>query len=266
MLLHTENLTSADFRYVNQSQLPGRFPWGTSVKAFFQIDLSKTYRLKITAIATQGGANVNTEWIKQYRLRFFVGAKKPVPYTESGIEKIIKGNKDAFTVVRYHFKEPFVTRTLQIFPDVGTSKAVFLRTEIYGCRPTPDCILVGSKFWGLWTERDRSNNYYRAFISGINDTHIEFILEYNNALKRVYNRTDPVLIIDKEPEKREISVNTSVIAVHKPAMPEWYRTGIVKNTATSKMGEFSVSVRFDNGDLRLVPLQQLRLVKRPRFC
>ena len=129
-----------------------------------------------------------------------------------------------------------------------------------------DCILVGSKFWGLWTERDRSNNYYRAFISGINDTHIEFILEYKNGFKRVYNRTDPVLIIDKEPEKREISVNTSVIAVHKPAMPEWYRTGIVKNTATSKMGEFSVSVRFDNGDLRLVPLQQLRLVKRPRFC
>ena len=51
--------------------------------------------------------------------------------------KIIKGNKDAFTVVRYHFKEPFVTRALQIFPDVGASKAVYLRTEIYGCRPTP---------------------------------------------------------------------------------------------------------------------------------
>ena len=129
-----------------------------------------------------------------------------------------------------------------------------------------DCILVGSNFWGLWSQRDRSNNYYRACISWLTDTHIEFILEYNNAFKRVYNRTDPVLIIDKEPEKREISVNTSVIAVHKPAMPEWYRTGIVMNTATSKMGEFLVSVRFDNGHVRLVPLQQLRLVKRPRFC
>ena len=51
--------------------------------------------------------------------------------------KIIKGNKDALTVVKYHFKQPFVTRTLQIFPDVDTSKAVYLRTEIYGCRPTP---------------------------------------------------------------------------------------------------------------------------------
>ena len=88
MLLHAENLKTADFRYVSQSQIPGRFPWGTSVKAFFQIDLSKTYRFKITAIATQGGANVNTEWMKHYRLRFFVGAKKPVPYTESGIEKV----------------------------------------------------------------------------------------------------------------------------------------------------------------------------------
>ena len=129
-----------------------------------------------------------------------------------------------------------------------------------------DCILVGSKFWGLWSQRDRSNNYYRACISWLTDTHIEFILEYKNAFKRVYNRTDPVLIIDKETEKREISVNTSVIAVHKPAMREWYRTGIVMNTATSEMGEFLVSVRFDNGHVRLVPLQQLRLVKRPRFC
>ena len=75
-----------------------------------------------------------------------------------------------------------------------------------------------------------------------------------------------MLIIDKEPEKREISVNKSVIAVHKPATPEWYRTGTVMNTATLEMGEFLVSVRFDNGDLRLVPLQQLRSVKRPRFC
>ena len=127
-----------------------------------------------------------------------------------------------------------------------------------------DCILVGSMFWGLWSQRDLSNNYYRAFISGINDTHIEFILTFRHDFKQVYKRTDPVLIIDKEPEKREISVNTSVIAVHKPAMPEWYRTGTVINTATSEMGEFSV--RFDNGDLRLVPLQQLCLVKRPRFC
>ena len=129
-----------------------------------------------------------------------------------------------------------------------------------------DCILVGSKFWGLWSQRDRSNNYYRAFISRLTDTHIEFILEYNNYFKRLYKRTDPVLIIDKEPEKRKISVNTSVIAVNKPTMPEWYQTGTVMNTATSEMSEFLASVRFDNGDLRLVPLQQLRLVKRPRFC
>ncbi|CAH3178976.1 unnamed protein product, partial [Porites lobata] len=264
MLLHTENSTSADFRYVNQSQLPERFPWGTSVKTFFQIDLSETYRFKITAIATQGGANLNN-WVKRYGLRFSVGAK-PVHYREYGIQKIIKGKEDARSVVRYQFKEPFVTKTLQIFPDVDISQPVDLRTEVYGCRPTLDCILVGSMFWGLWSQRDRSNNYYKAFIYGINDTQIEFILEYNNGFKQVYKRTDPVLIIDKKPEKREISVNASVIAVHDPKMKEWYRTGTVINTAASEMGEFLASVRFDNGDLRLVPIRQLRLVKRPRFC
>ena len=86
MLLHTENSTSADFRYVNQSQLRERFPWGTSVKTFFHIDLSETYRFKITAIATQGGANLNN-WVKRYGLRFSVGAK-PVHYREYGIQKV----------------------------------------------------------------------------------------------------------------------------------------------------------------------------------
>ena len=86
MSLHTENLTSANVRYFSQSQLRGLFPWGTSVKTFFQIDLSQTYRFKITAISTQGGANLNN-WVKRYKLRFFVGAKS-VPYTESGIEKV----------------------------------------------------------------------------------------------------------------------------------------------------------------------------------
>ena len=86
MLLHTKNSTSADFRYVDQSQLRGRFPWGTSVKKFFQIDLSETYRFKITAIATQGGANLNN-WVKRYGLRFSVGAK-PVHYREYGIQKV----------------------------------------------------------------------------------------------------------------------------------------------------------------------------------
>ena len=70
-----------------------------------------------------------------------------------------------------------------------------------------------------------------------------------------------MLIIDKEPEKREISVNTSVIAVHKPAKPEWYRTGMVMNTSASM-----VSVRFDDGHFGWVSLQELRLVKRPRLC
>ena len=86
MSLHKENLTSADLRRLSQSQLRGRFPWGTSVKTFFQIDLSETYRFKITAIATQGGANLNN-WVKRYGLRFSAGAK-PVHYREYGIQKV----------------------------------------------------------------------------------------------------------------------------------------------------------------------------------
>ena len=128
-----------------------------------------------------------------------------------------------------------------------------------------DCILLGSRFWGLWTQRDNSSNYYRVFISRINNTHIEFILQLNNNWKRTYNRTAPVLIINRIPEKQEISVNAPVIAVHKPTKPEWYRTGTVKKIVSDR-GEFKVEVKFDNGDSRSVLLTEIRLAKRPRFC
>lgn len=84
-------------------------------------------------------------------------------------------------------------------------------------------------FWGLWTRRDSSSNYYRAFISRINNTHIEFILQLDNNLKRTYNWTASVLIINRIPEKQEISVNAPVIAGHNPEMSEWYRTGTVNS-------------------------------------
>ena len=128
-----------------------------------------------------------------------------------------------------------------------------------------DCILLGSMFWGLWSQRDNSSNYFMAFISRINNTHIEFILQLNNNLKRTYNRTAPVLIINRIPEKQEISVNAPVIAVHKPTKPEWYRTGTVKKIVSDR-GEFKVEVKFDNGDSRSVLLTEIRLARRPRFC
>ena len=72
-----------------------------------------------------------------------------------------------------------------------------------------------------------------------------------------------MLIINQIPEMKDMSVNARVIAVHVPSMKEWYRTG---NFTGSGNASF-VSVRFDNGQERQgVPLKEVRLVKRPRFC
>lgn len=38
-----------------------------------------------------------------------------------------------------------------------------------------------------------------------------------------------MLIINRIPEKQEISVNAPVIAGHNPEMSEWYRTGTVNS-------------------------------------
>lgn len=67
---------------------------------------------------------------------FFLGTFSRCSFFLSFFFKIIKGKEDARSVVRYQFKEPFVTNTLQIFPDVDISQLVYLRTEVYGCRPT----------------------------------------------------------------------------------------------------------------------------------
>lgn len=72
-----------------------------------------------------------------------------------------------------------------------------------------------------------------------------------------------MLVIDKIPEMKDISVNSRVIAVHKPYLKEWYRAGTVTRIFDSSF----VSVMFVNGDQRRwVPLNELRLVNRPRVC
>ena len=126
-----------------------------------------------------------------------------------------------------------------------------------------ECILPGSMFWGLWSRKDNSLNYYKAFITRITASHLNFLLQINNNQRRSYKRTEPVLVIDKIPEMKEISVNSSVIAVHRPDRPEFFRAGNV--TGTNERLSF-VTVRFKNGHQRWVPANQLRLVKRPKFC
>ena len=118
-------------------------------------------------------------------------------------------------------------------------------------------------FWGLWSRNDNSLNYYKAFITRITASHIDFLLQINNKQRRSYKRTEPVLVIDKISDMKEISVNSSVIAVHRPGMPEWYRAGNV--TGTNEPLSI-VTVRFKNGGQKWARLNQLRLVKRPKFC
>ena len=106
-------------------------------------------------------------------------------------------------------------------------------------------------FWGLWSRKDNSLNYYKAFITRITASHIDFLLQIYNKQRRSYKRTEPVLVIDKISDMKEISVDSSVIAIHRPVKPEWFRAGNV--TGTNERLSF-VAVRFKNGDHKWVPL------------
>lgn len=67
-------------------RLHGHFSWCTSGQTYLKIDLGANPRYKVTAIATQGGADKNL-WVKQYTLRFRVGNIE-VPYKESEAPKV----------------------------------------------------------------------------------------------------------------------------------------------------------------------------------
>jgi len=223
-----------------------------------QIDFGKTY--KLTAIATQGGTFFN-KWVERYTITFKAG-ETFVDYTESGSIKVISGNNDSSTLAEYKFEEPFVSRAIRIHPLPAQNDLLCLRMELYGCDPNPDCVLVGSMFWGLWKYNKEAFNYYLAYITKLNATHLDFVLKSNKKLTRSYRRTEEVLILDTIPNKKDISVNSSVIARHKQSHPEWYRSGTVVDFS----GTAFASVQFDNNEKSWVRFKNLRLVKRPHFC
>ena len=108
-----------------------------------------------------------------------------------------------------------------------------------------------------------ANNYYRAKITRITPTRVDFALVFDRNKKRSYPRSDELLIIDKVPSMGDVSPNSPVIANQFSDRDKWwYRTGNVTRTS----GDSLVFVRFDNGKEKVVPLERVRLVSRPPFC
>ncbi|XP_068726391.1 sushi, von Willebrand factor type A, EGF and pentraxin domain-containing protein 1-like [Montipora capricornis] len=266
-LISDSRITSPDSRSSpNHARLNGKFSWCATEQTYLQIDLGKHY--KLTAVATQGGQSYNgvISWVQRYKISFFAGPRTEIYYSESETPEAIEGNQDNSSIKTYVLKEPFVTKVVRIYPSFDLTP-VCLRMELYGCEPKPDCIHVGSVVWGLW-ERNLALSmlhYYLAYITKLNATHVDFVLDYyvDKALTRSYNRTEPVLVIDKIPEMKDISVGSRVIGVHRETHKEWYQTGTVTSIPDSRY----VSVRFDRGvTRRWIPLDELRLLRRPRFC
>lgn len=133
--------------------------------------------------------------------------------------------------------------------------------KFFSCRL--DCIHVGSAVWGLWEREGDSLSYYLVYITQLNATHVDFVLDYypDKFLTRSYNRSEPVLVVDKTPKMTDISVGSRVIGVHRRKNKEWYKNGVVTRTS-----RYYAQVRFKSGTVKWVPLEELRLEKRPRFC
>ena len=138
-----------------------------------------------------------------------------------------------------------------------------MANKFFSCRL--DRIHVGSVVWGLWERKGDSLNFYLVYITQLNATHVDFVLDYTHGdgtfLTRSYNRSEPVLIVDETPKMIDVLVGSRVIGVHKGKLKEWYQAGTVIRTASNY-----AYVRFNSGTERWVPPRELRLERRPRFC
>lgn len=160
-------------------------------------------------------------------------------------------------------KQARITLKQKLFYSYSNTITMYNLTLNLFFSPFPlDCVLVGSTFWGLWRHNNGAFNYYLVYITKLNATHLNFVLQYNNKRTRSYERTKEVLILDKIPNKKDISVNSSVIARHKERNPEWYRSG----TVVGFSGTAYASVKFDDDKEAWITFENLRLVRRPHFC
>ena len=116
-------------------------------------------------------------------------------------------------------------------------------------------------FWGFWKNNKKADNYWKASITRITATHLDFELVNDKKLTGSYRRTDQNLIIDKVPSIGNLLPNSSVIANQFPH-PGWYRTGKVIGTS----GGSWVHVQFDDSEKKWVPLGRVRLLSYPGFC
>ena len=138
-----------------------------------------------------------------------------------------------------------------------------MANKFFSCRL--DCIHVGSVVYGFWERKGDSLNFYLVYITQLNATHVDFVLDYTHPdcklLTRSYNRSEPVLIVDEIPKMIDILVGSRVIGVHRREHEEWYQAGTVIRTVSNY-----AYVRFNSGTERWVPPREFRLVRRPRFC
>ena len=116
-------------------------------------------------------------------------------------------------------------------------------------------------FWGFWRNNKKADNYWKASITRITTTHLDFELVNDKKLTGSYRRTDQKLIIDKVPSIGNLLPNSPVIA-HQFGHSSWYRTGKVTGTS----GDSLVEVQFDDGEKKWVKLEIVRLVSYPDYC
>lgn len=126
-------------------------------KQYLEVDLGAVSR--VTQVSTQGyptvsGAKVNKKdkcWVESYTLDFSTDGSQWQQYTENGVVKVFKGNRDNNSVIINSIANPVEAKFVRFMPQ-SWKNSIALRVEVYGEVTEPDLTVLTPRTSSLATE------------------------------------------------------------------------------------------------------------------
>ncbi|XP_031564686.1 coagulation factor V-like [Actinia tenebrosa] len=110
----------------------------TDSSQYLQVDF-KTHQT-IVAIATQGMAFPDGNWVTSYTLSYSCNGTTWFVYGENGKRKTFVGNRDSNQIVKHYLATPLITRLVRLNPVTWNKFGeICLRMELYGCNASQGC-------------------------------------------------------------------------------------------------------------------------------
>lgn len=96
---------------------------------YLQIELPQ--RFGVCAVATQGSALYNTDYVTEFEIQTSLDRKNWITYKENGTDKVFPGNSNAEDMIKQNLEEPVLALFVRVVPKEWENWPC-MRVEVYG--------------------------------------------------------------------------------------------------------------------------------------